>query len=291
MINSEQDLNYLDFVVVGGAKSGTTTLYSLLKGAQSLRVPDKKDFHFFDYDENYHKGFDWYKSNFPDKDSGMVTGEVAANYLYLEAARDRVISSNVNIKVIILLRDPVQRTISEYKHHFRNGSLKNTLDYYISNPDAPIEGNLRYNPWHILVERSKYSHWINMWAEKVDKNNILLLDISELNDIGCLQTSLSKFLCLEKLYLKNVQRENEAFIPKSLFVSQLLKGDSGMKRLLRKLVPSFKFRKVIKDVVKSINRSSNNSVSSMVIEGVLLEKISHLLEKEIEFYEAFKKDC
>lgn len=118
-----------DFLVIGAQKAGTTSLFKyLLRHGHYLR-PLLKDVYFFD--NNYAKGVDWYRSFYPtrariaarEKEVGgpVRTGEGATYYLLHPLAPQRVRETYPDIKLIVLLRDPVERAFSHFFHNKRMG--------------------------------------------------------------------------------------------------------------------------------------------------------------------------
>jgi Sulfotransferase domain len=117
------------FLIAGAQKAGTTALFNYLGRHGSFRRPLLKDVHFFDL--NHRRGLEWYLSHFPSKaamarlrrrtGANTATGEGATYYLFHPWAPARVAEAFPEIKVIILLRDPVKRAVSHYHHNVRMG--------------------------------------------------------------------------------------------------------------------------------------------------------------------------
>jgi hypothetical protein len=289
MIESDDNLkkNKLDFVVVGASKCGTTTLHDILRSSNCLSLPEKKDFHFFDYDDNYSLGMDWYWNHF-DLNTDCLVGEVAANYFYISESRERIIESiTQEVKVIVILRDPVERAISEYFHHKRNGTLTKSLDYYLETPSAPTEMGLKYTPWHLIIERSQFRQWLELWEEKFNKSNLLVLHITDLNDLGKLERKLCDFLLVDSLSLVEQRNTNKAFKPRFNIINRLLKGDNLFKSVSRKLLPTFFFRNMIKKYIRKLNSKSSNHKPH--ISEATKAKLSKILKSDTLFYEKLKE--
>ncbi len=116
----------LDFILIGETKCGTTSLYNyLIQHPKAIDTPgngegyDKdyatKELHFFD---NFHdRGIDWYYSRFPQTKSDEITGEATSMYIYRALIARRVKEHLSDIKFIVLLRNPVDRLVSNYEHN------------------------------------------------------------------------------------------------------------------------------------------------------------------------------
>lgn len=106
------------FMVVGAQKAGTTWLFECLSEHPEIFVPDIKEVHFFSRPEDsrfsrHHKGLDWYLSLFPDQ-GYKATGELTPDYMYYSHCAQALKDSNPDLKLIFMLRDPVDRTYSAY---------------------------------------------------------------------------------------------------------------------------------------------------------------------------------
>ena len=112
-----------DFLIIGEAKCGTTSLYDDLVDHRTVLEAAAKEVHFFDL--RYHRGLDWYKAQFPllwriRKDSPRVqTGEASPYYMFHPHAPQRIKDAVPDVKLIVMLRNPVERAYSHYQHECR----------------------------------------------------------------------------------------------------------------------------------------------------------------------------
>ena len=95
-----------NFICLGAAKSGTTTLYEILKQHPEIGVSSFKEPHFFDNDINWNRGVDWYKRTYFSKiENKKIKGEFTPTYLSSNSSAKRIKTTmGDNIKFIILLR-------------------------------------------------------------------------------------------------------------------------------------------------------------------------------------------
>lgn len=113
-----------DFVIAGTQKGGTTSLYSYLEQHPQLHPSLKKEIRFFDGRKNsksdvYHKEELYYRAHFPKKDemgADQLSFEASPGYMFNPPAPARMKEVIPEAKIIILLRDPVERAISHYFH-------------------------------------------------------------------------------------------------------------------------------------------------------------------------------
>src|SRR4051812_47005739 len=129
-----------DFVLIGAKRGGTTSLYyHLLRHPQILPLfptarflpkrREAKGAHFFD--SNYERGDRWYRSHFPSSATRALTarrqggpaivGEASPYYLFHPLAAERMAAANPSAKILVSLRDPLERTFSHYREQKRNG--------------------------------------------------------------------------------------------------------------------------------------------------------------------------
>ena len=85
-----------------------------------------KEIHFFDGGlnprvDNFKKGLNWYKSHFPYNSGKFITGEASPTYIYNPLVPQRIYNYFPDVKIIALLRNPVERAISHYFHEVRKG--------------------------------------------------------------------------------------------------------------------------------------------------------------------------
>lgn len=108
----------VDFAVAGMQKAGTSALYDFLRQHPDVLVPIEKEVHFFDYDLPFPPWgpmYDLYHSYFPDAERFKAVGDVTPSYLYIGRAVDRMRDYNSAMKIVVVLRNPVDRAYSHYQ--------------------------------------------------------------------------------------------------------------------------------------------------------------------------------
>lgn len=111
-----------DFLIVGAQKAGTTSLYNCLKQHPAIVPARKKEIHYFS--QFYRKGLSWYLEHFPLRESSRLSGEASPFYLFHPQSARRIAETFPEIRIIIILRDPVERAISHYHQQYRRGHEK-----------------------------------------------------------------------------------------------------------------------------------------------------------------------
>src|SRR5207248_7599894 len=106
-----------DFLIIGTAKSGTTTLHGWVSEHPFVVPAVTKEVHFFDYE--FYRGFDWYRSHFPlasareehvrEHGRPFLTGEASPTYISHQWAPDRIAEALPDVKLIVAFRNPIDR--------------------------------------------------------------------------------------------------------------------------------------------------------------------------------------
>jgi hypothetical protein len=181
-----------DFVIIGAQKAGTTSLFNYLSAHPGVRPAARKEVHFFDL--HYDLGEDWYRAMFPLSRSmtaggqRLITGEASPYYLFHPLAAERAVRHVPAARLIVLLRDPVDRAWSHYLHEVAAGretlSFSDALDaeparlagaeeaIRAGSPTAPIE-NHRYFSY---FSRGRYADQIRGWLRHYPREAFLFLD-------------------------------------------------------------------------------------------------------------------
>ncbi len=110
-------ITQLSFIVAGAQKAGTTALNYYLKRHPGIALPVKKELHFFDDDKRYAStpvSYDSLHAMFPKARAGAVAGENTPNYLYWPPALARIRDYNSAMKLIFILRNPIERAFSQW---------------------------------------------------------------------------------------------------------------------------------------------------------------------------------
>src|SRR5712691_894851 len=118
-----------DFLLIGTQRGGTTSLCHYLRAHPCITTATISDTHFFD--KKYSRGLAWYRGHFPThvekyyaqrlRERAFVIGEACSSYLFYPHTSKRVASILPRVKLIILLRNPVDRAYSQYYHALELG--------------------------------------------------------------------------------------------------------------------------------------------------------------------------
>jgi hypothetical protein len=110
------------FLIIGAQRAGTTSLFHYLSQYPSLLPARAKEVGFFCFETNFVKGYSWYHNHFPlphQINPSSITFEATPEYLYYPQCPERIRSYNREMRLIIILRNPVERAFSAW-NMFRN---------------------------------------------------------------------------------------------------------------------------------------------------------------------------
>lgn len=177
------------FLMIGEMKCGTTSLFTYLLRHPQIREPFMKEPFFFDL--NYDRGLNYYRSLFPPARGGGVTFEATTYYMAHPLARERIKAFVPDAKLIVLLRDPVERTQSHYHHSRSKG--REPLDFEAALDAEPqrlageIERIVREPGYRSFAHlhlsyatRSRYAVALRPWLEDYPAEQLLVLAAEEL---------------------------------------------------------------------------------------------------------------
>lgn len=156
-----------DFLIIGAQRSGTSSLYQHLARHPNVKRAARKEVHFFD--THFHRGLDWYRAQFPF--SG-VTGEASPSYLFLPHVPERVKQALPTVKLIAILRNPIDRALSSYHHQTRKKRESRPFAEAIQFENWPVA---RERFHHAYLARGLYADQLEHWLKFFPKEQLLVL--------------------------------------------------------------------------------------------------------------------
>jgi Sulfotransferase domain len=189
-----------EFLIIGAQRAGTTSLLTMLRRHPDVKGPTagedfvllRKEVHFFDL--RFSEGIDWYRSFFPlevrrrlarRRGHDLVAGESTPYYLFHPEVPARVASTLPDVKLIALLRDPVERAYSHYQHRRRAGREKLSFEDALAAEERRIGGGgkslpdeQRHRGHHFhrsYFARGLYADQLERWFEHFPREQILVV--------------------------------------------------------------------------------------------------------------------
>lgn len=202
-----------DYLIIGAFKSGTSSLYEYLIQHPDIEPAITKQIHFFD--KYFERGLPWYKSCFPVNKiiQKKITGEATPYYLCHPLAPSRISKIIPNVKLIVLLRNPVDRAYSHYQMEFSRNQENLSFEDAIDAEDERLKGEVdkiienseyvsKHFPNHAYLTSGIYYNQIKHWFDYFPKNQFLFIKSEEFNENPSLiYNKVLKFLGLDPFKL------------------------------------------------------------------------------------------
>jgi hypothetical protein len=219
-----------DFIIIGFHKSGTTSLYNYLIQHPNIESASEKELEFFSY--AYDRGMSYYKLQFPTKikkwlierktKNKFLTGEASPAYSYHPYAPERIKKNLPNVKLIVLLRNPIDRAYSDYNQDIRRDWQPN-----VSFEDAISQENSHYKKMMSELKNDLIKHhnvnWkrkgyltigkyvihLEKWIKLFGKEQIFFINTFDLeNNLENTLKSLYEFLGVHYIQPQNLSKKN-----------------------------------------------------------------------------------
>ena len=171
----------VDFIGVGSGKCGSTWLYENVIQHPEVFDGNPKEIHYFG-DLYEQQDFNWYKDLFAGSE-GKIKGEFSISYMYHPQAAERIHKHFPDAKIIAMVRDPVERTYSDYQHFIRKGDVSRDYPFseYIRDQDK--------------LKFGYYTDYLAPFYEYFPKENILVLVLEEMqHDLAACYKQIFEFI-------------------------------------------------------------------------------------------------
>ena len=227
------------FVYVGTSKAGSTWLFNALALHPEVYLASSKGLYYFD--QHFDNGRDWYLSQFDGLEGERAAGEISHSYLSSEPAPARIAELNPRMRLLVCLREPVDRAFSDYLDLVKNGQHDGTFE-------AALERFPR------LLERGRYAVHLRRYLEHFPAEQLHVSLFDDLRtDPQSYADDIFDFLGVSPLSLPTsaLQPRMPAGVPRSRTVAATTKKASRLVlRLgLRKMRSTVKRSPVIRRVL------------------------------------------
>lgn len=159
-----------NFLIIGATKCGTTSLFQYLAGHPQVFMHPVKELRFFTDQRTWDRGVDWYEAQFGEAGDARAVGESSNGYTrhpVYAGAPERIHRVLPGVRLLYLIRHPIQRIESHYRHRLATG-----MEW------RPAEEALAAEPSYIAA--SLYGHQLNEYARYFDVKQILVLRLEDL---------------------------------------------------------------------------------------------------------------
>jgi hypothetical protein len=224
-----------NFIIIGAQKSGTTRLYSYLNQHHAVARSFTQEVHYFDL--NFHRRLPWYRAHFPSIfrarrfrrtfRTDLQTGEASAYYMFHPLACKRVRATLPDVRLIVVLRDPVERAWAQYLQN-RDTNLESLVfEDAVEREEERLAGerqrliddetatSFSYRE-HSYLSRGIYVDQIRPWIELFGRKQIHIVSSEELlfhNPVSVVER-VQDFLALPRAIPKRLRiYPREAKVP------------------------------------------------------------------------------
>ena len=188
-----------DYLVIGAARAGSTSLYEYLIQHPAVLPALVKEVHFFT--ASYARGAGWYRAHFPiglrramvaRRQGVALTGEATPYYLFDPRAPNRIRQLLPSVRLLAVLRDPVQRAVSHYQHERRLGvetlSLAEAIDAEEGRLDGAedverldMDGALQFRHQHFgYLARGRYAEQLQRYLAQFPASQLMVVRSEDL---------------------------------------------------------------------------------------------------------------
>lgn len=165
-----------NFLIVGAAKSGTSSLWHYLRAHPDVFVPSQKEIYFFDRDHLFRRGADWYASLFAEAGAKKAIGEATPTYMSSPAAPERMASIVPHARLVAILRNPIDRAYSHYLHARLYGMERATFPEAVARERRAPDGS----EWLFYLPLSRYLPQLERLVKHFPREQLLVLILDDL---------------------------------------------------------------------------------------------------------------
>jgi len=207
-------------------------------------------------------------------------GDFSTMFFYNKRAMENIKKHNPNARIIIVLRNPIDRAFSNFMHLIRDGreTEKNPLKAFLFSEERINASN--YMPFWNYSSPGKYSHWVPMW--QMNFTDVLLIDFRRLKlDLPQVLADISNFLSISNEFVYDSDRRNVSGIPKCTLLHKVLKEKTIFHRITKLLIPDDRVRNRIKNGITNLNLNSGSKKN--YINDEYIEYLTKYYSKDLAF--------
>ncbi len=158
------------FLVIGAMKAGTTSLWHYLRAHPQIFMPDLKEFQFFSDERRWVEGMGWYRDHFQGGGGAVALGEASTGYTKYprpEGVPARIAEALPNVRLVYVVRDPIERIRSHYLHSVHK-----------QRETRPLADAIEATPAYLAI--SRYRTQIDQYLEFFPREQLLVITAEEL---------------------------------------------------------------------------------------------------------------
>ncbi|MDZ7798997.1 MAG: sulfotransferase [Patescibacteria group bacterium] len=302
----------INFFIVGVAKSGTSSMHNYLQQHPKIFMSPVKETYFFSKDlriENFKgkikknkkvnkkkyfsnsllpqvqqifiKNIEDYYQIFREAKNEKILGESCPGYLYSQLAAKEIYQYNPKAKIMIMLRDPVERAYSNFMMQLENGLLK--TDYFLE--EVKKDYNQNDKGWgrsHLFIESGLYYKPVKRYLDLFPQNNVKIILFNDfIKKTNLVLSQVCDFLDIEKFNFMTKKAHMKSQKPKFLFLYNQVINLAQSANLL-KIVPESLRERIKKMFMKEkpkLTEEERKTLRPYFKEDIL--KLQNLIGKDL----------
>lgn len=270
----------VDFVGIGATKSATTWVAERLREHPDICVSSPKETSFF-ISDNFGRGSDWYAKHFIHCENKQIKGEFSPQYLTRTEVPRNIQNFAPNTKLIVCLRNPVERFLSGY--HFTKATGRHNIPLTTENIETQFKGEL---------ERGLYYKYLKKYFDIFPRDQILVLFTENIRKNGLLEIQKTfRFLGVNDNFIppniskkENLTSEAQALFP---FVNKTIfkwhkKITLGRLNIFVPLLKILNLHLLAQKIRSANIKLSNKPTQNIPIDTSIKEKLLDYYEKDTE---------
>ena len=234
-----------DFVGIGAQRSGTSWIYACVAEHPEICAPEK-EIGFFSIPDRWARGLGWYADQFRACAASSVVGEYSTSYLYSPEAATRIAHCCPGARLLVSLRNPVDRAYSGFVNGLMSGELAAGTDF---------EHALDIEPQ--ILDKSRYAKHLEKYLKLADRDKILILIYEDaLEDANGFLRRVYEFLGVDPGFEASMTHRlvNPSRVPRSVGVDRATNAISARLRRAGLNKPWFMLKKLgVGDLIRAAN--------------------------------------
>ena len=209
----------VDFFIVGAPKAGTTSLYHYLNEHPEISMSSQKEPDYFSdadlqnegmyYGKNRIDTIKKYHNLFDNNSESKLKGEASVSYLFYKNVPQKIKEYNTDSKIIIMLRDPIDRAFSHYLMDYRLGLVSDSFEDIIDQKSVHKDAKLFYQQY---IELSEYANQVKRYLDVFDSREILFIEYEDLKmDVLNVVKKTYLFLGVNEEYVPDVKKRHNTY--------------------------------------------------------------------------------
>ena len=275
----------VDFFIVGAPKAGTTSLYHYLSEHPQVEMSCQKEPDYFSdkaiheqgmyYAKNRVDTLDKYESLFVQKES-VVYGEASVSYLFYENVAEDIKKYNPNAKIIIMLRNPIERAFSHYLMDYRLGLISDSFENVLAKKSKHKNAHLFYQQY---IEVSKYAKQIQRYLDFFKKENILFIDYEDFKkNVSKTVDQVYNFLNISTEFVADINTKHNTFIMPKNKIIRLIYSFVFLRKILTFLFPIYLVKNIRVLLFKSDEKPELLKETRSLLKRIFNDDIKNLEE-------------